>query len=51
MSENPFDKRRQDDPQGLIDDLVKQTARQAAEINRLNQRIAELEGKKKKDGK
>lgn len=32
---SPFDIRRQSDPQGLIDDLVGQTTRQAAEIHRL----------------
>lgn len=39
MNPNPFDTRRQVDPQGLIDDLVAQTTRQAQAINALNKEI------------
>ena len=42
---NPFDERRQKDPQGLIDDLVAQTTRQAREIHRLNQLVESLQKK------
>jgi uncharacterized coiled-coil protein SlyX len=38
-----FEDRRKTDPQGVIDDLVKQTARQAKAIHELSQRTAELE--------
>lgn len=43
MSESPFDVRRKEDPQGVIDDLIAQTARQAKEINRLNKLVKELQ--------
>lgn len=32
---NPFDERRLSDPQGVIDDLLKQTSRQAGAIHKL----------------
>lgn len=40
--ENPFDSRRINDPQGLIDDLVSQTTRQAQAIRALNLEIKSL---------
>lgn len=43
MAESPFDIRRQEDPQGVINDLIAQTARQAKEINRLNKLVQELQ--------
>src|SRR5438046_9621675 len=33
VSENAFEKRRRSDPQGVIDDLLKQITRQAREIH------------------
>ena len=40
--ENPFDSRRINDPQGLIDDLVSQTTRQAQAIRALNLEVKSL---------
>ena len=40
--ENPFDIRRINDPQGVIDDLIAQTTRQAQSIRSLNLEIEEL---------
>lgn len=37
-----FEDRRQNDPRGLIDDLVKQTTRQAKAIHDLNKENEEL---------
>lgn len=39
MTENVFDLRCQNDPQGVIKDLVGQTSRQGGEIFRLNQLV------------
>ena len=38
-----FAERRQSDPQGVIDDLIKQTSAQAKEIHELAKRIEKLE--------
>ena len=43
---NPFDERRENDPQGLIDDLLAQTTRQAREIHRLNKLVESLQQEK-----
>lgn len=40
--DNPFDVRRIRDPQGAIDDLLKQSIRQAKTIHEKNQEIAKL---------
>jgi len=55
MPLDPFDVRRHKDPQGLIDDLVQQTTRQARAIYDLGQEIARLKkaieaAEKKKGG-
>jgi len=42
MEENPFDTRRKEDPQGVIDDLLKQSTRQAGSIHRLREEVKEL---------
>lgn len=41
--ENPFDLRRQTDPQGVIDDLLKQQKKQAKIIGDLMKNVAEFE--------
>lgn len=41
MTTNPFDDRRRIDPQGVINDLLAQTTRQAVDIHRLNELLAE----------
>ncbi len=38
----PFEQRRFDDPQGLIDDLVKQTTKQGRDIADKRRKIEEL---------
>lgn len=39
---NIFEERRKKDPQGLIDNLLKQTAKQAREIHNKNKEIENL---------
>lgn len=41
--ESVFDRRRMEDPQSVIDDLLGQTTRQATAIHELAKRVAELE--------
>ena len=43
MSDNPFDIRRKLDPQGVIDDLLKQISRQAKGIFDLNNQLTHLQ--------
>lgn len=43
MPDNPFDIRRQEDPQGVIDDLLKQSRRQAKSIYERGLQIQELD--------
>ena len=38
-----FEERRQTDPQGLIDDLVKETMKQAKAIHELNEQIKKIQ--------
>jgi hypothetical protein len=42
MEKNPFDTRRQEDPQGVIDDLLKQTSKQAKRIHDLSEEVKGL---------
>lgn len=42
MKKDPFEDRRQSDPQGLINDLVAQTVRQAKKINELTKQVEAL---------
>jgi hypothetical protein len=42
MDKNPFDTRRQEDPQGVIDDLLKQSSKQAGKIHSLSEEVKEL---------
>ena len=40
----PFDQRRYEDPQGVIDDLIAQTIRQGVDIHHLAQALRSAEG-------
>jgi polyhydroxyalkanoate synthesis regulator phasin len=42
MKKDPFEERRQSDPQGLINDLVAQTVRQAKAIHELTKEVEQL---------
>jgi len=42
MVENVFEQRRKKDPQGVIDDLLKQTSLQAGKIYKLNNKLKNL---------
>jgi hypothetical protein len=42
METNPWEERRKNDPQGLIDDMCKTATKQGQEINRLNKEIERL---------
>lgn len=43
MAKDIFGERRQTDPQGVIDDLIGQTTKQAKAIQELNQQLKKLE--------
>ena len=47
MSHDTFEKRREADPQGVIDDLIAQTSRQAKAINDLSKELDLLKNPKK----
>ena len=43
MEENPFDKRREENPQGVIDDLLEQSKRQSKTIRQAHKWIDEVD--------